>query len=85
MITTTYTCDCCGRAELTPNNMKFIAINYNSTDYGHGQNFHQKLWCVDFCDKFKLKKIDPATPPPVIITLEDTVREIIREEINAKG
>lgn len=80
-ITTTYTCDCCKKSRTDPNGMINIAINYNSAMYGHGQNFHNKLWCSDCCKKFKLYWETPDQIKPPIITLEDVVREIIREEI----
>jgi hypothetical protein len=63
--------------------MKYIAIHYNDQPYGTGSTFHGKLWCKNCCDKFQLYWIPKDQPLDNIVTLEDVVREIIREEINA--
>jgi len=81
MITTTYTCDCCLHIQDNDSGMHYIAINYKDKSYGAGTNFHEKLWCSSCCKKFKLYW-SPPSPTPVLITLEDVVREMIKEEIS---
>lgn len=86
MIVTTYTCDRCGHSQTTKDNMWEIKLNFNNLGasvYGvHGYN---KLWCKACCQLFPQllmetpKNPEPSTPPPP--TLEDLLRDLIKEEI----
>ena len=83
MINTTYTCDRCNKIHLQMGNCKFISININSDGYGAGVNRHTKLWCEDCIKATRINThIPPIQPEPTFI-LDDYIREIIKEEINA--
>ena len=86
MIITTFTCDRCGHSqdkEYGMWNVGICVVNYP-------QQFHPycirsaQLWCRACCDKFQII-VDPpkkeGQPAPVEFTLEEKIREIMREEI----
>jgi len=82
MINTTYTCDHCTETYPSIAGMAFISININRGTYGVGDNYHKKLWCKTCINESKID-IQPvvivtAAPTP---SLEDFIREIIREEL----
>ena len=91
MITTTYKCDRCGHEQTKDTQMWNVWIGYACLPYsrGYGQNgtaAKEALWCRPCMKKMAVlgafvgDPIAPIQPPP---TLEETIREIIRDEIEA--
>ena len=86
MIVTTYTCDKCGAAKDNADNMWKIGIVVESPDYRTARQDvrNEQLWCRS-CVVSKLGTLAPTkdTPPQPdpLPTLEDMIREIVREEI----
>ena len=93
MIVTTYTCDKCGHSQERPGSPKQlwdvgigIEVVGSSRSYSTSPPlFHAKIWCRDCVTKAGLllpSRTDEEkapTPPP---TLEDMIRELIKEEID---
>ncbi len=82
MITTIHKCDRCGHEQDHNLQMWWVAIQLDHSKYSSKK---EKYWCRKCCDEFNLI-LEPPTPKegelvPPIITLEDVIREIIREEI----
>jgi hypothetical protein len=93
MIVTTYTCDNCGHAQTTDDQMWQVGIAIeHSHNYGYSYASwtnrafqHQQLWCRKCVDKTGL--LTPALKSAEIVaaptpTFEDMLRAIIREEIS---
>ena len=89
MITTTYKCDRCGHEQNKPDQMWDILVAFrhheNSVMRLNIYNDKRALWCRE-CAKlfpaisnFAPKPAEGETTP----TLEDTLREIIRDEVQA--
>ena len=89
-IVTTYTCDRCGHKQIKPEQMWEVCIRYRhyDTSYGSsGSDRNKQLWCRACCDALQIISNPPPekpteTPTP-IMTLEDQIREVMREEIEA--
>ena len=84
MIVTTYTCDKCKKTQANSKQMWWIRIivdtsEHSSTSYARIKRY----WCRDCCNEFNLvtdpPQTVPAAPQP---TFEETLRELIREEIS---
>jgi hypothetical protein len=80
-----YVCDKCHKSQETSEQMWEIAIAYNHYGYNAhiGNRYHQQLWCRDCMTSVAgffepVKKDAPPSPAP---TLEDIIRELIREEL----
>ena len=87
MIVTTYTCDKCGHSQETRKQMWELGITSHCIDGPSRYNTPKEkaLWCRKCTQSLGLlpqEKTDPPTPEPVL-TLEDIVREIIHEEVEA--
>ena len=91
MITTTYKCDRCGHSQEDKQQMWHVKIYCEHVGYVQPRQFHflpdgDALWCRKCVDELGLLSsfVNPsaiqATPPP---TLEDQIREIVREEVAA--
>lgn len=89
-IKTTWTCDRCGHVQEEPNQMWDVAVFVHHVDetYNHAVSRSDleggALWCRSCCDKFHLigePQPEKDQPSPPEITLEDKIREIMREEI----
>jgi hypothetical protein len=90
VITTTYKCDRCGAEQTNPEQMWNVGISCKHADSSYGMMFdtphHQELWCRKCCDELQIigrpivHKDQPAAP---MVTLEEMIREIMREEIEA--
>ena len=91
MITTTYKCDRCGHEQPTNEQMWNVWVSYACLPYfrGYGSNHNavrDALWCRPCMEAMQVlgaAKDDQKTPPPPPPTLEETILEIIREEVNA--
>ena len=93
MIVTTYTCDKCGHHQTTNDQMWGIAVvmEHGIPVPNYGPRLtprHNGLWCRKCIESIGLlcAKPDPddktAKPPP---TLEDMIREIVANEVQARG
>jgi len=89
-ILTTYTCDRCGHQQTKPEQMWELCVHYKHYDYRYsdaGSKRAIQLWCRKCCDNLQII-CNPPPPkagevPVPKVTLEDMVREIMREEIEA--
>ena len=89
MIITTYTCDKCGHAQTQKKQMWNIGVSLKHLDTPYkysagGDPLNPKaLWCRDCVEGIGLLvpslKLD--APPPKPTTLEDIVRDLLREMI----
>lgn len=84
-VKTTYTCDLCGHTQDDSNQMWWVGVSIDQNRHT-SQRYAKmdQLWCracalkrhlLPFSDEKQKAK---APPPP---TLEDLVREIVREEV----
>ena len=90
MITTTYKCDRCGHEQADNTQMWNVWIGYACLPYTRGYGtttgVRDSLWCRPCMETMKVLGAEredpkaPVVPPP---TLEETIREIIREEVQA--
>jgi hypothetical protein len=86
---TIYKCDRCGKEQETDDQfwtVGFIVTNrrYQYTYRLTDPNFdHKREWCRNCVEEFGLlpRAITPQNPEPIPLSLEDMLREIIREEI----
>lgn len=82
MRTTTYKCDRCGAESVDKNTLHKVKAGYG--DYTSDVNGRQAEWCKKCCVETGLAhqnlapEVKPLDPLP---TLEDMIREIVREEI----
>lgn len=83
-VQTTYTCDRCGAKQDTYNQFWVVSVRVTSFDalpsnYDRGKSAH---WCRACCEMYGIlphtKECTVITPEP---TLEDLIREIVREEV----
>lgn len=86
-VNTTYVCDRCGHTQTKDEQMWNVGIFY-----GHVHNTSEmkkpSLWCRKCCDELQIISTPTAAasePPLVVLTLEDKIREIVREEIGYAG
>jgi len=86
MITTIYTCDKCGHAQDTKEQMWQVQVSIGSIGERPSQNrAHAADWCRKCAEAAHLlpdvrhKEAKEELPPPP--TLEDLVRQIVREEM----
>jgi hypothetical protein len=84
MIVTTYSCDRCGHSQTTDDQMWGISVHLSHNGTTHVPQ-HKQLWCRKcvevvgiFPPRPSAKKAETRAPTP---TLEDMLREMIREEI----
>ena len=91
MITTIYKCDRCKKEQTVPKQMWEIGIRYRSAgglesaDYAYRVK-ECRLWCRSCCDDLQIinaLRQEPDKPVPAVVTFEEQLREIIREEIEA--
>jgi len=86
-IFTEYTCDRCGHKQQTPEQMWTVLIMIKS---GAGQRSYSVIgsekhvadWCRKCMERFDLLPQDelPATEIKEHVTIEDLIREIVRDE-----
>lgn len=93
MIKTTWTCDRCSKTQDTPEQMWVIKVNLQHlTDVGRYATINTSYeavtvhWCRVCCEAFELlgrhaNKAQQLIAPAPTPTLEDLLREIVREEI----
>ena len=85
-IVTTYTCDRCSHQQTTADQMWNVAISYqHEATHAFSPSVRSKqLWCRNCCNKFNIIVDSPKTKDveaPREITLEDKIREIIRDVV----
>ena len=84
MITTIFQCDRCKKEQNNSTQMWHVGVVCYSfgTQMSAATKSHIRLWCRECCDKFNLigSPVVKEIPFPEI-TLEDKIREIIREEL----
>lgn len=83
-IKTTYTCDRCGHEQDNDDQMLEIGIVYRHLRFSFSPHPGKNaLWCRKCTDEVGItpvqKTADPQPPPR--LTLEDLIRELIREEV----
>jgi len=90
MIKTEYICDNCGAVQQTPEQMWEIGIAYSHTPMSAYSTTikHQQLWCRECMvkkhllgDEVEKKKVEA---PPIAPSLEDLIRTLIQEEMDAR-
>lgn len=94
---TTYTCDKCGRTEDHQSFLFKLSTSVDKYQYSyriettHKQAFHAKPvqtdWCGECCAKLGLAELidaPKAEEPSPPMSMEDFIREIIREEIGCQ-
>jgi hypothetical protein len=91
MITTTYTCDSCKREIVRTGENKeqlwYVTVLYKEGSEPHISSHNGTRvvhWCRACMERAGLTPIVELkeNPPEVVKTLEDVVREIVREEIS---
>lgn len=87
MITTTYTCDKCGHNQTNDKQMWDIGISISTHLYiAHNRNLAKReLWCRSCIESVGLLPPSPDSrkpPPDEPLSMEDLIREIVREEIS---
>jgi hypothetical protein len=85
-IVTTYTCDRCGHSQNDSDQMwnVVVSITHNvHSEPGYYDGRHRVLWCRGCTEHFGLvpARRPAGTPEPILPTLEDMIREIVREEM----
>jgi hypothetical protein len=89
-IITKWVCDRCKASADTHNQMWYVSVGYVSVEYYsiRPTKRNEQLWCRKCCDDFQIITDQPkqkeGEPPAPVMTLEDKVREIIREEIEGQ-
>ena len=96
MITTTYTCDRCKKAQDTPNQMWRVGFKVASADNRHSSNgraedatpsdysmqlANASLWCRECIDSLQLLGIQAKKPVETAPAPEVTLEEMLREII----
>jgi hypothetical protein len=87
-VAVTYKCDRCGHEQETENQMWKVRLAYGYFGYEtHFDDKYEKDWCRDCMAEFGLlinmpETRHPIVPPP---TLDDFLRELVRDEIKAAG
>ncbi len=85
MITTIYRCDRCGYKQPKPEqmwNVGTVCFHHGDTPNLYSLLACTKLWCRACVNTYQLI-VDPPTKPdaPPPLSLEDKIREIIRETV----
>lgn len=85
MRTTTYKCDKCGKEDTT-NNLGLADVGVfvgTFQHYGGSARKYIKEWCLECRREAGLapSKEQPCVQAEPVLTLEDMVREIVREEV----
>lgn len=92
MIVTTYTCDKCGHEQTDDEQMWDIGVSVAYHSFAQRDNYRKEpvkkeLWCRACVVKLGLLSTSSVTSDPsqpeTPLTLEDIIREIIREEIDS--
>lgn len=90
MIVTTYTCDKCGHKQTEKEQMWNIGVSLKHLDNpyqyrGTDALSPRELWCRACVEGIGLlvPSLKPDEPAPKPATLEDIVRELIQEEVEA--
>lgn len=87
MIITKYVCDRCGHEQDTDEQMWAVGImcDYRlSNSYARADVKHKAMWCRTCTDTLNLTPVQKAAidaPEPAPPSIEDILREIVREEI----
>lgn len=89
MIKTEYICDNCGAVQQTPEQMWEIGIVYNPPFQAHIATIkHKQLWCRECMVKAHLlgdeAELVKTKAPPIAPSLEDLIRVLIQEEMDAR-
>ena len=86
---TKYNCDKCGHTQTTPRQMWHICIGHGPIEGNYDPAYyktHQQMWCRSCMEGTGILKGDASpetkTPPELPPTLEDILRQIMREEIS---
>ena len=82
-VNTTYVCDRCGHSQDKDEQMWNVGIFYGHVRQSASMQ-KPSLWCRKCCDELQIiltPKAAASEPPPVVLTLEDKIREIVREEM----
>jgi len=85
-----WTCDLCGHTQdksMHPRGMYNMSITAMRADYNdQAHTLHKILMCAPCLTERKLYNPEPTrAEPQYVTTFEDMLREIVREEIEAKG
>ena len=90
MITTTYKCDRCGHEQTDSAQMWHVGVKVSHFPglalFQPWETSGNKLWCRKCVDELQLlgfpevEKL-PVEPQAAVVSLEDQIREIIREEL----
>jgi hypothetical protein len=88
VITTTYTCDKCGHAQTNAEQMWTVGVVVSHKHYvfSDSEVRNRALWCRACVEKLHLlpqASAKPADIPQIAPTLEEMIREIVREEVTA--
>ncbi len=86
MITTTYTCDKCGKSVVYPEQLWYVRVQYccDHDFYGTGGSSTKTLhWCRPCLETTGIIPCSQKAPIPdeKKLSLEDLIREIVREEM----
>lgn len=87
-----FTCDRCKKVVPKENDLTEVGAGKREQYYGSsfsGERYEVRQfvseWCIDCCKEFGLVISNRETPPkPPRTTLEDMIREIVREEMENK-
>lgn len=94
MKVTTYTCDRCKKSETTNDNLQLLYVavglrreRYDSYRPGYSlddKQLREQEWCVNCRTELGIHEPIPKqpVPGPVYPSLEEMIREIIREEVH---
>lgn len=91
MILVTYKCDRCGHEQANDKQMWNIGVKVTHAPraaiFGPWETTGMKMWCRKCIDTLQLfgfpRDLKKGEPQPAVVTLEDQIREIIREEVQA--
>ena len=84
MRSTTYKCDRCGGESQDPNFLQAISVNIIWRGNQYESRVASADWCQGCVSEMKIAKIPYPKPKdyvPVVPSLEDLVREIVRQEL----
>lgn len=84
-VKTVYTCDNCGYilppyTDAPERQFWYIGISCDTTAYAKTL-VKQQLWCRNCTDTYGLTPTPKDKPQPTPVTFEDTIRELIRSEM----
>lgn len=91
MILVTYKCDRCGHEQPKDVQMWNIGVKVVHANgvakFGPWETSGMKMWCRQCIDALQLlgfpSELKKDEPAPAVLTLEDQIREIIRDEVEA--